>query len=73
MGLFEEKGINYSLWEWQTSWPDFEAEVHAFNFRFGADPNNRTYSDSDLLQIIERYWGLNVLRPSNVPWNLAFR
>ena len=27
MGLFEARGMNYSLWEWQTSWPEFAEDV----------------------------------------------
>ncbi len=65
MGLFEQRGINYSLWEWQTTWPDFEQEVHDFNFRFGTDPDSRSNTDSDLMDTITRYWGLNTVRPSN--------
>jgi hypothetical protein len=68
MGLFEERGINYSLWEWQTSWPDFAEEIHPFNFRFGSDPDSRSETESALQDVIMHYWNLNVVRPSNVPW-----
>ncbi|MBW8012677.1 MAG: cellulase family glycosylhydrolase [Chloroflexi bacterium] len=68
MGLFEDMGINYSLWEWQTTWPDFEMDVHDMNFRFGPDPENLTSVPNELLTIIEYYWSLNLLRPSNAPW-----
>lgn len=68
MGLFEQQGINYSFWEWSTSWHEFEEEVHAMNYRFGPDPDNRSLVESDLLNVIRHYWSLNNLRPSNAPW-----
>lgn len=68
MGLFEERGINSSVWEWSTSWSEFEAEVHDMNFRFGPDPNNRSNTESNLMDVIKEHWALNTFRPSNVPW-----
>ncbi|MFQ5795420.1 MAG: glycoside hydrolase family 5 protein [Candidatus Bipolaricaulia bacterium] len=69
MGLFEQRGLNYALWEWQTSWPPFAEEVHDFDFRLGPDPNNRAdVASSDLMDVITQYWGRNTVRPSNVPW-----
>ena len=68
MGLFEERGINYSLWEWSTTFRIFEEDIHEFNFRFGPEFNNRKDSPSDLLDVIIKYWSLNTIRPSNAPW-----
>ena len=63
MGLFEEMGVNYSLWEWQTTWPDFEQEVHDMNFRFGPDPDNLASVDNALMDVIKGYWSLNTVHP----------
>jgi hypothetical protein len=68
MDLFEQRGINHSLWEWQTSWPDFRQDVHDMDYRLGTDPDSRSETESDLLEAITKYWGRNTVRPSNVPW-----
>jgi hypothetical protein len=66
MALFEEKGLNYALWVWEVSWEPFAEEVHAFNFRFGADPDNREdLASSDLIDVLMAYWSRNSLRPSS--------
>ena len=67
MDLFEQRGINYALWEWSPSYEIYTSEVNAFNFRFGPDPNNTTDVDSsELLTVIRNYWSQNTHRPSNV-------
>lgn len=63
MGLFEEKGVNNALWEWQV-WELFSRKVNAMNFLFGPDPENTREVDSDLLRVITKYWGYNTERPS---------
>jgi cysteinyl-tRNA synthetase len=66
MALFEERGINYALWAWETSWDPFTEEVHAFNFRLGPEPDNfADVTSSDLMDVITRYWGKNSIRPSS--------
>jgi hypothetical protein len=68
MDLFEMLGMNYALWEWNSSWPE-QAENNAFNFRFGPDPSNvEDLLHSDLLEIIQKYWRRNEIRPSNTPF-----
>jgi hypothetical protein len=68
MGLFEDRGMNYALWEWGPSFhQEYTDEVNAFNFRFGPDPDNtEDVETSDLLTVILKYWELNTHRPSNV-------
>ena len=68
MALFEERSLNHSLWECQTSWTDFRLEVHDMDFCLGIEPDSRTETGSDLLDTITGYWGRNSLRPSNTPW-----
>jgi len=66
MDLFESRGMNHALWLWETSWVEYVAEVHAFNFRFGPDPANRANVNSALRNVILKYWGRNTVRPSSV-------
>ena len=76
MELFEERGINYAVWLWETSWPSYAADVDAFNFRHGPDPyNHNDIPSSTLMDIIYGHWGHNTIRPSNyqqpitaMPW-----
>jgi hypothetical protein len=66
MALFEAMGINYALWIWEVSWKPFAEEVHAFNFRYGPDPENRgNLTSSDLIDVLQTYWSRNTLRPSS--------
>ncbi|RME79507.1 MAG: hypothetical protein D6784_00620 [Chloroflexi bacterium] len=67
MALFEQRGLNYALWEWSTSWPPFAGEVHAFNFRLGPDPDNRRDTPNALQDVIVKYWARNAIRPSTKP------
>ncbi|MGD2247035.1 MAG: cellulase family glycosylhydrolase [Candidatus Methanofastidiosia archaeon] len=64
MGLFEERGINNALWEWEPLWEPQAAELNPFNFFYGADPKNYTKVDNALLQVIKKYWSYNTVRPS---------
>lgn len=65
MALFEEQGINYALWQWESSWPPIQEEIDAFNFRHGPDPyHHEDVASSDLIEVIKGYWGLNTVRPS---------
>jgi len=64
MDLFEQRGLNHTLWVWDPSWEAWTEEVNAFNFRHGPDPGN--YADvasSDLTDVIVKYWGRNTIRP----------
>jgi hypothetical protein len=64
MGLFEEMGINYALWEWEPAWEALNLGYDAFNFRHGADPGNHSdVTSSELLMVIEEHWRLNSSGP----------
>ena len=66
MALFEEYGINYALWQWESSWDPLQEEVDAFNLRHGPDPDNHEdVATSLLIEIVKSYWGLNRVRPSD--------
>ncbi len=67
MALFEQQGVNYALWEWQTSWAPFAGEVHDMNYLLGPDPDNHTArAPNALLEVIKKYWALNTARPSTM-------
>ncbi len=67
MALFEQRGMNYALWEWQTSWEPFAQDVHDMDFRLGPDPDNHTdATPNDLMDVILEYWGHNTVRPSSL-------
>jgi hypothetical protein len=66
MDLFEQRGMNHALWMWEASWEPYAEEVHAFNFRYGPDPQSRAgIATSELMDVIVGYWGRNVVRPSS--------
>ena len=63
--LFEQRGMNHALWEWQTSWPPFAEDVHDMTFLLGPDPDNVTnFVSNDLMDVITKYWARNNIRPS---------
>ncbi len=64
IGLFEEKGMNHALWEWEPAWEPHIGEWNAFNFLFGPDPENYTEVDNELKDVITKYWAYNTVRPS---------
>jgi hypothetical protein len=63
MALFEQRGMNYALWEWATSWEPVASGIHAFNFRFGTDPANRSDTENPLQSVVISWWERNTLRP----------
>jgi len=68
MGLLEQRGINYALWLWETSWAEYATEVNAFNFRHGPNPHNHSdVASSALMDVIAEHWGHNTIRPSTSP------
>jgi hypothetical protein len=70
MDLFEQRGINYALWDWECSYEPYTSEVNAFNFRFGPDPSNSNDVDSsELINVIRSHWSLNTYRPSNLSFD----
>ncbi|MDP7693599.1 MAG: cellulase family glycosylhydrolase [Vicinamibacterales bacterium] len=66
LDMFERRGLNNMLWNWQVSYREFAEEVTAFNFRFGPDPESRAdVTSSALIDVIRRHWARNEKRPSN--------
>jgi len=63
MDLLEQRGVNYALWLWESSWPPIQEEIDAFNFRHGPDPDNHTDVESDLKDVIVAHWVYNTIRP----------
>ena len=69
MDLFEQRGMNHALWEWQPAWPAL-AEDDGFNFLRGTDPSNHTnVTTSDLIEVIRQNWARNTIRPSTMSRN----
>ncbi len=67
MELFEQRGLNYALWLWETSWEPYAKEVHAFNFRYGPDPHNREdVPTSPLVDVIVQHWSRNAVHPGQL-------
>ena len=67
MDLFERRGLNYALWDWEPAWAPWNVEVDAFNFRHGPDPNHHTdVASSDFSSTIKKYWARNTIRPSTM-------
>lgn len=67
MSLFEELGINYALWSWSPAYWMQREDVKSFEYRLGADLNNRTeIVPNEMWNILTGYWARNMLRPSGV-------
>ena len=64
MALFEQCGMNHALWVWDPVWDPWTEEVNAFHFRYGPDPDNTGDVESELQDVILKYWVRNTVRPS---------
>ena len=64
MQIFEDMGINYSLWVWDSNWQPWLDKVNGFTFRFGEDPDNDSETSNVLQDVILEYWSQNTIRPS---------
>ncbi|OQX88650.1 hypothetical protein B6D60_01640 [candidate division KSB1 bacterium 4484_87] len=72
MDLMEQRGMNYALWVWETSWQEYAREVDDFNFRHGPDPNHHSdVASSDFINAIKNHWAKNTVRPSTF-WQTTF-
>lgn len=65
LGIFEEYGINYAVWMWYPSWQPMVEDDHDFNFRLGAEIDNRSDTENDLWNLYKEFWQKNDLRPSD--------
>ena len=63
--LFEQRGMNHAIWQWDPEWPAYTDKVNAHNIRFGPDPENVTDVENDYLDVLAVYWSRNTIRPSN--------
>ncbi len=66
LALFEARGMNYAIWLWETSWGPFAEEITSFNTRLGPGPQNTAVVENELQSVLEKYWGRNSIRPSQV-------
>ena len=67
MDILESGGLNYSIWNWETSDPVFTGEHYDdFNFLRGANPSNHAdVVPNVLLTVIQKHFQKNTVRPSN--------
>lgn len=64
--LFEQRGINYALWIWESNYPGL-ATIDDFNFRHGPDPlNHADRPGSDLETAIRNAFAKNAIRPAAI-------
>ena len=63
MTLFDDLGLNYALWEWQSAFEPFASSVDAFDFRNGENPANHTHVPNELQKVIVSFWARNESRP----------
>ena len=64
--LFEERGLNHAIWMWDPAWEPWTNEVNVMNYRFGQNSLNRKDElPNPLMDILQEYWQLNSLRPSD--------
>jgi len=61
-GLFEEYGVNYSVWLWESSFKKIDYDQ--FNFRRGTKEANHTdVKNNELVQVLKKRWAKNSIRP----------
>ncbi len=60
--LFEEYGVNYSVWLWESSFKKIDYDQ--FNFRRGTKEANHTdVNNNELVQVLKKRWAKNTVRP----------
>ncbi|MGQ9905265.1 MAG: hypothetical protein ACUVRU_13305, partial [Anaerolineae bacterium] len=66
MNYLEQRGMNYAIWVWDSSWGPWQTwGSKAMNYLFGPDPNNYTEVPNALMNEILQAWSRNTLRPSH--------
>ncbi|MBI3479034.1 MAG: cellulase family glycosylhydrolase [Nitrosomonadales bacterium] len=71
MDIMESIGVNYSIWDWETTDLAFATVGLAydhFNYRKGIDPNNHVdvpLNANVLTTVLQKYFQKNTVRPSN--------
>lgn len=66
LALFEKRGLNHALWMWDPYWEPWTSDVNDMNYRFGPNPGDHIeHMPNVLMDIIQNYWNLNTIRPSD--------
>ena len=67
MGIMENNGLNYSIWDWETTDPAYASvnSYDAFNFRRGINPAAHLDFPNELTTVVQKYFQKNTARPSN--------
>ncbi len=62
-GIFEELGVNYAVWLWESSYKGITYD--SFNFRRGTqESNHKEITDQNLLiEVLKKRWSKNIQRP----------
>ncbi len=64
IALFEEQGMGWAVWVWETSYEPWTRSVHDFNFRFGTDPASRSDVPGNPMEsVLTTAWTHNTARP----------
>ena len=64
--IVEDLGLNHAIWMWDPAWEPWTNEVNVMNYRFGQNSLNRKDElPNPLMDILQEYWQLNSLRPSD--------
>jgi hypothetical protein len=63
--VFEDLGMNHSLWAWDPAWEPWTSSVNGMNTLYGPDPDNAAPVDNELLDVITGFWARNTVRPSS--------
>ncbi len=60
--LFEEAGLNYAYWLWESDWPKIKYDE--FNFRYGTSATSHSdVPNNPLTNLLKSYWARNHKRP----------
>lgn len=65
MSLFEKRGMNYAFYCWGPSWKPYAERVDDFDYLHGTNPNYHKIVSNPILNVINKYWAKNIIRPSN--------
>ncbi len=65
MNDFEQRGMNYAIWVWDSTWEPWRTwGSKAMNYLFGPDPDNYTEVPNTIMDEILTAWSRNRVRPS---------
>jgi hypothetical protein len=66
MEIFEQLGLNYSLWVWDPVWQPWNERVNFMSILYGEDPANMMETENELFDVVTGFWSFNTVRPSRL-------